>query len=360
MVRLNSIKIFSFLMIFFLTGSYLVSGSTDYLTVDELTFRLYQEKKWDSLIIVGKQALKDDIDYYFLRMRMGVAFYSKMKYIPAAEHFRKATVFNSSDPVAWEYLYYSYLLANRNNEAYNILKRMPADLRNKYSGNRNFLEVITLEGGPTLSSNNNKPNSLDIKNAGENQSGGPYGETDLYGNSYYCRFGLLTNLSNRVRFNAAYNYLNFSKTKYFQYTQYENILDSTKNYWWGYENYYHVPPAMYTLEFPYQVRQHELHLGSVITLGKGFTVEPAIHFLWVNYENIKLDYTSTTITDTLVYDSIIPYVNTVDVQKENHPIMREDTNFVNYVFSLGISKDFSVFNIRLNGSISNLNNKKQQ
>jgi len=60
-------------------------------------------------------------------MRLGIAFYSKTKYIPAAEHFRKATVFNSQDPVAWGYLYSSYVLANRSNEALAIVKRMPVE-----------------------------------------------------------------------------------------------------------------------------------------------------------------------------------------------------------------------------------------
>ena len=48
----------------------------DFNAVDILTYRLYMEKKWDSVIIVGKKALRNDIDYYYLRARMGIACFA--------------------------------------------------------------------------------------------------------------------------------------------------------------------------------------------------------------------------------------------------------------------------------------------
>ena len=38
--------------------------ATDFATVDRITFRCFTEQKWDSVILVGKQALKEDIDYF--------------------------------------------------------------------------------------------------------------------------------------------------------------------------------------------------------------------------------------------------------------------------------------------------------
>jgi tetratricopeptide (TPR) repeat protein len=303
---------------------------------------------------MGKKALKDAIDYYFLRMRLGIAFYSKTKYIPAAEHFRKAIDFNSQDPVAWEYLYSSYVLANRSNEALSIVREMPVDLQKKFQEKKKLVEMISLEGGPTFSSDNKKQNTVDIMNAG--QHGGPSGEQDLYGNSYYGHLGLVMNLTNNVNLKVAYNYLNFSKTIYFQDTQYENKLDSTIYYPYGYRNFYHSSPSLYSAELSYHVRQQELHLESDIMLGSGFRLEPAVHLIMVKYNNIKLHYDiPKKIIDTTYYDSITPVINTITVQKENYSIVQSDTSFINYVFSLGISKDFKVYNIRLNGSYSNLN-----
>ena len=50
--------------------SSMAATKIDFNTVDVLTYRYYQEKKWDSLIVIGKQALRQDIDYYYLRVRL--------------------------------------------------------------------------------------------------------------------------------------------------------------------------------------------------------------------------------------------------------------------------------------------------
>lgn len=329
-------------------------AAKDFKTVERTTLRLYEEKKWDSLIIVGKQALKEEIDYYFLRMRLGIAYYSTTRYISASGHFRKATEFNSSDPVAWEYLYSSYVLSNRNNDALAIIRKMPSPLQEKYIKEKKTVELISAEGGATFSSDQNKVNTLDIKSKAS-----PYGEQDVYGNSYYIHAGGLFNLSKTVNLKVAYNYLNFSKIKFFQYLQFDNTLDSVVNYWYGFSNYYNFSPTEYSSNYPYTVHQHELHLESSISPGNGFRLEPAFHLLKVNYNNITLSYSKTSITDTIFYDSITPQLITYPVEKELYTLNHKDTGFYNYLFSLGIAKTFSLFDIRISGSYSNLNNKNQ-
>lgn len=85
---------------------------------DALTYRYYLEQKWDSLTDAGKTFLRDGIDFYYLRMRIGIAYYEKHKYSHAIPHFRKALQFDSSSQVAMEYLYYSYLFLNRDMDAH--------------------------------------------------------------------------------------------------------------------------------------------------------------------------------------------------------------------------------------------------
>ena len=77
----------------------------DFSTVDMLTYRCFIEKKWDSVIVVGKQALSQDIDYYYLRVRMGISYYEKADYFLATVHLKKARQFNGADPVIPNYLY---------------------------------------------------------------------------------------------------------------------------------------------------------------------------------------------------------------------------------------------------------------
>ena len=79
----------------------------DFATVDLITYRCFQAKRWDSVILVGKQALRQDIDYYYLRVRMGIAYYEKTDYFPASVHLKKARQCNSTDPVIANYLYWA-------------------------------------------------------------------------------------------------------------------------------------------------------------------------------------------------------------------------------------------------------------
>lgn len=48
--------------------------------VDALTYQLFQQKAWDNLIKEGNKAIQNGIDYYYLRVRMGIAYYEKGNY----------------------------------------------------------------------------------------------------------------------------------------------------------------------------------------------------------------------------------------------------------------------------------------
>ena len=60
------------------------------ISVDAQTYSLWQKKDWNGLIAAGKKALKADIDFYYLRVRMGIAYYEKKNYHMALLHFEKA------------------------------------------------------------------------------------------------------------------------------------------------------------------------------------------------------------------------------------------------------------------------------
>ena len=103
----------------------------DFNTINTETFRLYQEQKWDSLIVMGRDALKQDFDYYYLRMRLGIALYNQKKFRKSSIHFTKALTMNQGDPVALEYLYYSRLLSGQSAQANLARKQFKGDLANR-------------------------------------------------------------------------------------------------------------------------------------------------------------------------------------------------------------------------------------
>jgi hypothetical protein len=88
---------------------------------DSLTYSLYTEKRWNDLIKEGNRSLRDGYDYYYMRMRIGIAYYEKHNYIMSSIQFRKALVFNENDQVALEYLFYSYYLSGRTPLSWTLL-----------------------------------------------------------------------------------------------------------------------------------------------------------------------------------------------------------------------------------------------
>ncbi len=125
------------------------------------TLELFTNKKWDDLIEVGNNALKEKNDYYYLRLRLGIAYYEKQNYSDATQHFLKALEFNSNDELSNEYLYYCYFLNGRNEEARKLSKTFSSGLLKKIGlSNSSAIDFITANAGTKVA---NEPYS-DSKN----------------------------------------------------------------------------------------------------------------------------------------------------------------------------------------------------
>jgi hypothetical protein len=91
--------------------------NNDWINSDIATYRQYINMEWDSLIELGNQNINAGVDYYYLRVRMGIAYYNKQRYVRAKKHFTKALEYNPTDQVTLEYLYYSNLFFGNDYEA---------------------------------------------------------------------------------------------------------------------------------------------------------------------------------------------------------------------------------------------------
>jgi hypothetical protein len=101
------------------------------VTVDRETYSLWQQKDWDALISVGKKALKAGIDFHYLRVRMGIAYYEKGNYHAAIQNFQIAYKQHSNENYLKEYLYFSYLFAGRQMDAKVLASTFSHDLKQK-------------------------------------------------------------------------------------------------------------------------------------------------------------------------------------------------------------------------------------
>lgn len=127
------------------SGSF-AQDAADFKTINEETYRLFTQEKWDSLIILDKQDVVLEVDYFYLRMRLGIAWYNAKNYRKAASHFSKALEFNQGDPVALEYLYFSRLFAGQSAQAALVRKEFKGALAQKMPPEKGkFFDRITAE-----------------------------------------------------------------------------------------------------------------------------------------------------------------------------------------------------------------------
>ena len=100
----------------------------DFNTINTETYRLYMAGQWDSVIDMGKLSLRQETDFYYLRMRMGIAYYQQKNYRMAACHYKKALKLNQADPAALEQLYYSCLMSGKTEHAMLVRKQFKGDM----------------------------------------------------------------------------------------------------------------------------------------------------------------------------------------------------------------------------------------
>jgi hypothetical protein len=123
------------LLLAFVSGmaSAQITSPENFSAIDSLTYSQYLSKHWKLLEKTSKSAFREGIDYYYLRMRAGIAMYEQHKYIPAIGQFRKALGMNDIDPVAMEYLYYSLKFSGREQDALLFFKNHEDQLKNRVS-----------------------------------------------------------------------------------------------------------------------------------------------------------------------------------------------------------------------------------
>ncbi len=209
----------------------LAQEQKDFTYYNNETYRLYQEANWESLAKLGKEGLSAGHDFYYMRMRIGIAFYEQQKYIQAIPQFEKALEFTPGSQDAMSYLYYCHIYLGRTNEAkkyYDI---------NEEEGQ--FISSLAFEPGIKLS--DNKAYTRDTR---------------------YAFFGLGHNISKSISLFHGYQRL---------------VAD------------FALPPdqsnpipgpsgGINGNETIYSVKQNEYYAALTILAGKGFYLIPAYHF----------------------------------------------------------------------------------
>ena len=295
--------IISIFLIYFTNGLFAQEPS-DFTTINERSYQLYVSGSWDELIALADTAFENNIDYCYLRVRLGFAFFSKKNYIKAIPHFEKALEFDSQNQLALEYLYYSYLLSDRLADAQYLSFKFNKTLKQKVgvAKTKNFISLLF---GQTFSDNKKLNGHLDI--AGEKKL---YGEFNRYDNIQNIHLGIKHQLFRSVSFYHSFDLIDIQTQKQISFK------DTT-----------------FRKNNP--ISQFEYSLSGLIRPAKSFLLIPTFHLI---YDHFSTFHFRPAYSDTLV---------------------RKDTSYINFLASLSLYKSFKKFKLGLIGSLSNIDNKNQ-
>lgn len=273
---------------------------------DSITYVLYEKQQWDELIKVGEAAIKNGTDFYYLRMRLGIARYVQHNYRHAIPHFEKAIVFVPGDQIAYEYLYYSYLFAGRGSDSKRIRPHLNETTKAKMGlAKSSFIDEIYFEGGPGIS---------DFEELKKNWSHSAktdtiYSSTTYFKGYEYFHGGIRLNIFPKLGIYQGYGLLDAPAQQNIRYNKTERQ------------------------QFERTAVQNEYYGNVELQLPNGFKITGASHFLWINYES-RMAYYDPEIND-IAFDTL---ANNID----------------DYVVSLSVKKDFSFGTININGTYGEL------
>ena len=108
----------------------------EFKKANDFTYQLYQQEKWDSLIIVGDSIISSGLDFYYLRLRVGLAHYFKKQYLLAIPHFQEAVLMNEAENIAAEHLYYCYFQSGQYLQALKVISKQNNYVQQKVGFNK--------------------------------------------------------------------------------------------------------------------------------------------------------------------------------------------------------------------------------
>lgn len=289
--------------------------------IDQLTYKQYMAKNWEALIETATDALDDKIDFYYLRYRLGIAYYELQKYRKSIIHFEKALASNPADAVLKEYLYYSYNFSGREKEAWLITKKMNTETKQRLGipETRPIKDISINYAFSQIEDNKNASPSTIKQHMDDPDT--DQGFQSIAKNYSVIKTTLAHQLLPRLSFSQSISYIDKEN---FYFTRDFLSMNQNQN-----KDYYSADN---------KVNQLQYYGRLDYIFSKGFQAHLAIH-------HMKLDY------------------RFYDIDSPPPPAMPERVNIdtsVNHTFMyFGISKDIDNYQFNLGVSLGNLMGNKQ-
>ena len=319
-------------------------------TVDSLSYRYYQEQKWDSLLWIGKIALDHHIDFYYLRMRMGIAEFERERYIAAERHFEKALFFDDHSYPARSYLYFARDYGGKQSKALRFSRTFSEQQLAEQGIRIPKIASVTLLGGYSLSNNFSGNGALDLLG-----SDGVMGTQLLMGNMAIASAGLTLNLSRSFRLSVSLTNEWVQTRNRFQYqrisyTKTKRPIGQNGSY----VNDFKKNTSAGEIVYNSSIRQTELYLNPAFQFDRGFSLGLFANMLFIRSSQYNGQIQPETRVDTLRYNAITGIYTPVVLQETDFASGQNDTTFVNFTTGIYLVKDFGYFTMDLTGSYSRL------
>lgn len=257
---------------------------------------MFDENDWNQLISYGENAVRKGYDFFFLRARLGIAYYETENYYKAIPNLERALKIGYDNASVLEDLYYCYLFTGREDDRNYVFKKLPKNKRKRLKPLENpFADNLHIEYGTGISNDADKNSSVDLDGS-ENF----YGEQTLTGNELYFNVGINQLPVNFLNAKFDFSYLKTNKTKQIMFGN-ELISDDYPEYQSRFYNSYNI------------------------RISPGFIVSPAGQYIGKKYSTVYADYDSTAFYSK-------------DSAKYFYSISEQEKLLNNFVLSLDISK----------------------
>ncbi len=328
-----------------------VGQTLDYKTVDSISLESYYKKDWRSLEAIGKQSLNAGVDYYYLRMRLGIAAYEQKKFTVAERHFRKALEFNKYDPTAQSYLTGALLETFRLTEAGSVFKRSIPTAK----------EFVPIKEGFSVNSVHadfgmivrNENDNLGFKKLAGDSS--VFGQQRIYGDSKIIDAGTFLQLKPNLLCYVGFQWIDTKATDRFAYIENNLEQDSAVLFDWGSAYYYSIDTTQKTKNTEHQILQRSAYLQTRWSPSSRLTLTAAAHLIRLDQTQTIAINDSFPVTDTAYYISFYDSTGLYTTHL-NRTVFLEDT-ILNYDWSVSLNARYTFGRIAttLGANIAHIN-----
>lgn len=222
------------------------------MQVDTQSYQLFLEKKWPELIQLSEEAEQQNIDFFYLQFRTGIAYYSLGKYRKANRYFLEAYSQDQSNEWLQEYMYFSLLFSGQKLEANKYATLFSETVRKKIELPESGIDFLTFESSYGFNQDFEELKNRDFSS--ESELGEDYGEGYFLKNYTYHSLDLSHRIGRVFKLNHNFTYYGVNR---------EAIVN------WGEQT-----------TAPIKTHQFNYFINPVLLIGKKLNVSPSLTVIW--------------------------------------------------------------------------------